>query len=224
MSDVSQPLTVSRLSCLWVFRSAEMCAKTRHTATARTFPLPCGKSRPAQLSVQTGGSVNGKLREGEIVELWVTCLFYFSRHFPVSQWENVLFFNTGGPVKSWQPDELSVMFGRCEIAHRPVSLTGDALSLPLTHTCSAAEENKEDVCVVQGDPFLLSTKRPTVYKSQTLRFVCVWIHTTTVTLSSFKKKKNVSMLSEDLWYHYHQYADLVELAANPGYRWHAVIM
>lgn len=37
-------------------------------------------------------------------------LFVLGRHFSDSQWETVLFLNTGGSVKSWQPDEFSMMF------------------------------------------------------------------------------------------------------------------
>lgn len=73
----SRSVTAGLLVC---FRFVEMCAKT---TPALAFSLPCGHSRPA---------VGGVGREcEENWELWVTCLFYIGRHFPVSQWEKVLF-------------------------------------------------------------------------------------------------------------------------------------
>lgn len=60
--------------CLW---SVEMCAETwaQHSG-----PPSLAVPRSQQASCRWS-------REREIVELWVTCLFYMGRHFPVSQWE-----------------------------------------------------------------------------------------------------------------------------------------
>lgn len=98
----SHSVTAGLLVC---FRFVEMCAKTTQ---ALAFSLPCGHSRPAVGGVGRECEENW---EREIVELWVTCLFYIGRHFPVSQWEKVLFFllNTGGSVKLQQPDKFSLM-------------------------------------------------------------------------------------------------------------------
>lgn len=91
----SRSVTAGLLVC---FRFVEMCAKT---TPALAFSLPCGHSRPAV------GRVGRSVRK---TELWVTCLFYIGRHFPVSQWEKVLFSsNTGGSVKLQQPDKFSLM-------------------------------------------------------------------------------------------------------------------
>lgn len=91
----SRSVTAGLLVC---FRFVEMCAKT---TPALAFSLPCGHSRPA---------VGGVGRSVRKTELWVTCLFYIGRHFPVSQWEKVLFSsNTGGSVKLQQPDKFSLM-------------------------------------------------------------------------------------------------------------------
>lgn len=107
------------------WRWLNKCNMADHPLDITAWPLLslCYVVIVGQASSQWSQEGEWGKEEWELAELWVTCLFYFGRHFPVSQWENVLFLSIGGFVKSWQPDEFSMMFGQRGAAHRPLSLS-----------------------------------------------------------------------------------------------------